>query len=259
MALRKDAEKEKHRLKEQLAEVDKHERESEERENAVRDSVGDQLKFVSFEDNIDDQIKAFVSHATMVYNVFDAVLIDPQSCSFSLNDTLFQCYILEENIDEEQAIIETSKSVDKFRKRRSKSSKDEVLHANRKLGTFLPYVDLCRYILTEKKLSVIPKAIIQLSAHAISPSPTFILALMHRLRDIATGKLNIVLVGCILGIDKTFELENYLAQLKTWNSKNQLCQEKVSDRTKKRKTEVCGRRVNMDKDKCSYHIKRSNR
>ena len=252
--LRKDAEKEKHRLKQQLAEVGKHERESEERENEVRDSAGEQSSIVSFEDSMDVQIVAFVNHVEHLYTIFDSIFFDPSTLQFSLNDALFQCLMMESEMTKEKARAQTKLSLNKIcnRLRGLNATPSEK---TKRSGTFLSYVELCKQLMREKSLTVVPNAIISISAHVISPSPTFILALMQRLREIATGTVNLVLIRCILGIEKTQEFDMYIEQLILWNSRNQLCDEDVSVRGK-RKRSKCGRRVNINQQKCSYHLKR---
>lgn len=256
VALRRDAEHEKRRLIQQLAEIESHEYESEEREHAVRISAGEQPNFVSFEDSMDTQIAAFVKQVEHLYSLFDAVFFDPRTFQFSLNDALFQCFMMEPNMTTEEARKKSTRSMNKNCTRIFREGKRVASHeTSKRAGTFLPYIDLCKCLVKEKGLTVVPNAIIGISAHAISPSPTFILALMQRLREIATGKVNIVLIRCILGLEKTQEFDKYLEQLVSWNSRNQLCDENVCARGK-RKQSKCGRRVNINQEKCSYHLKR---
>jgi hypothetical protein len=255
--LREDTQSEIAKLQDQIRELGQQNMQSQRREaEIVRNVVQfEDSKVVSFQASMNTQVKGFVKHGQALYEMFEGVTLDPETLTFSHNDALFQAFSAEPDTTPEDAKEKAGKSVAKINKRLKRAStvpSDPEEKRKKRYGTFLPYTQLCRELLREKELEVFPQAVIHMSAHVLAPSPTFILALMCRLRQIATGQVNMVLIQCILGIQKSTEFHSYLSQLKEWNKRNQLCRDSVH-RASKRKG-MCGKRVNINKSQCSYHL-----
>jgi hypothetical protein len=252
--LSKDAQREIAKLQDQIRELKNQQMQSHRRQADVVRNVAqfEESKVVSFGESMDTQVQHFVKHGQALYEMFERVELDPNTLTFSLNDALFQAFAIESNTTPEEAKEKAKRSVEKINKRIKRANAAKTQKRYKSAGSFLPYMQLCRELLREKDLEVFPRAVIHMSAHVLAPSPPFILALMCRLRQIATGQVNTVLVQCILGVQKSNEFESYLRQLKDWNRRNQLCRESVQ-RSGKRKA-VCGKRVNLNQDQCSYHL-----
>jgi len=224
------------------------------------------LGMVSFEDTLDEQIKSFTDHAARLYEILENVQMDPDTLCFSLNDAMYESFMAEPGMDSKAARQKAKKAIRNFTEKKrtvaSRSSEEALSPATkipnnrRRDGTFMPYVKLCTELLRRKELTVFPRSIIFISAHVLAPSAMVVLSLTRRIRQIAEGKVNMVLLGSILG-SKGTEFSAYLQQLKQWNRRNQLCQEKISQQEKR--DYICGKRVNFGKAMCSYHMTRKKR
>jgi hypothetical protein len=198
-----------------------------------------------------NQVKAFIDHGQALYKNFDGVSIDPTNLHFSLTDAIFQAFAVDPNVSKDEARVNSKKWTKNINARLKRKGGGSTKCGNE---TFLPYQQICRELMNIPELEVFPTALVQMSVHVLCPSPTFILALMCRIREVAEGGVNMVLIQSILGARKDEQFSSYLAQIKEWNSRNQLCQDEVG-KNKKRKS-VCGKRVNLNKAKCSYHLHR---
>lgn len=210
-------------------------------------------KTVSFrKHSLAAQIKKFVKQGQRLYTFLDGVTMDPDSYTFSLNDALFQAFNLEPNFDDDPdgASQRARRATKTINTRLNRSGRKGVVRL--KSGTFLPYPEICRELIRLKDLTVIPGVIIDMSVHVLAPSPTFILALMCQLRQIAEGKVNVTIVRAVLGAKGTKEFDSYMKMVKDWNARNQLCQSQVCKG--KGKGNICGKRVNINKTDCSYHL-----
>ena len=256
--LRKDIEREKQKLKMQLKELEQEHLMSFERETKCSDNL---ISMVSFEDTVPVQIKAHVDQIEILYNVFDSVSIDPHTPTLSLNEALFHSFLAEPEMNEHDA-REKSKAamsiITNRRRRQMLAVGGEELSATKRHknnGTYLTYHSLCMELLQQKQLSVVPYALVRMSANVLATSPTFILALNCRLRKIAQGHVNTILLGCVLGIRDSVEFELYLSQVQEHNSRSMPCMQEVMVKGQNR-MRTCGIRVNFGKEKCSYHLRR---
>ena len=182
--------------------------------------------------------------------------------TLSLNQSMFHAYLSEPNMaasDARKIAAAATKSITNRNRRRSRVTQHEAPPPRKRTkgdGTFMSYTDICMSILRDDRLTVVPRAIIFLSTNVIAPSPTFLAALMHRLREIACNNVNLMLIKCILGVEKSDAFDLYLRQVKDWNARDRPCQELVAIKGQITKR-TCNARINFGKDKCSYHLRRA--
>ena len=218
------------------------------------------IPMVSFEDPVTDQIKTYLSQIEILYKVFDNVSIDPDTLTLSLNEAVFHALLAEPNMDSREArdLSQLMVSVISNRRRRGRlaagkgpSGKKRHKHE----GTYLDYHSLCIELLRQKRLSVVPHALVCMSANVLATSPTFILALNCRLRKISNGRPNAILIRCVLGLGDDTELQAYMSQVREYNLRTMPCMQLV--RVKGQHTmRTCGNHIIFGKEKCSYHMRR---
>ena len=246
------------KLRQQLHELESQERMSKERERFAKgvdyhDSI---LPIIPFEDTIDEQISIDVDQVKILYSVFDCVSIDPTNFTMSMNEALFHAFLAEPNANKDQAMNLTRTAMKSICARRCRQIRDgELADQNREKneGSFMDYHSLCIELLRQKHLTVVPRAIVRMSAIILATSPTFVLALNHQIQKITKGRPNMILMRCVWGIGDTLELETYLSQVQKYNLHAIMCPVIVHVEGKK-KSGQCGRRVNFGKAHCSYHL-----
>ena len=256
-ALQRDVEVEIERLNDHLKELKLVNTLSVEREASIKNHSDVIMPNISFDSMVTDQIKAQIDQIEILYNVFDSVSINPDDLTLSLNEAMFHAFLAEPDIKPIEARELSKAAIGLVTKRRHRHKNYESVGRVQNNGTYMDYHSLCLELLHQKRLTVVPQAIVRMSANVICTSPAFILALNCRLRKITTGQPNVLLIRSVLGMGDEKEFNMYLSQVRDYNLHGKLCSVNVNVKGQK-SIRQCGIRINFGKETCSYHLRHKN-